>query len=418
MKASRRDLLRTMASAAAAAAVGGAGANAGPVVIRLRRGMNLWPWFSLTREFPPPSIDYDWPPYQDRRPVPVRNDLARLRKAGIDFIRIPVDPGPLLAFSGERRHRLIDGVMAAVELARSQDLSIIVDLHPNGATHHFNPHNLVRTPDDPMFVRYLDLIGDLARRLAGFDPSGVAFEPLNEPPQGCTAADWPVMQASMVRAARSGAPRTTLVLTGACGSMIAGLEALDPTSIADDNVIYTFHFYEPYVFSHQGAPWMTGEPIYRYLNAVPWPASAGTRDATLAAVARRMAADSTTPAAIKRPIAATIDRVLAQYFDARPDRRYIERFFRRVAAWTDRHAIDRSRVLLGEFGALRTDERYVAAAAPDRARYIRDVRESAEELGLPWAFWNFFDGMGLTSDDDLRDFDPAVTAALGLRPPG
>jgi len=45
------------------------------------------------------------------------------------------------------------------------------------------------------------------------------------------------------------------------------------------------------------------------------------------------------------------------------------------------------------------------------------VRESAEDLGLPWAFWNFFDGMGLTSDDDLRDFDPAVTAALGLRPP-
>ena len=78
----------------------------------------------------------------------------------------------------------------------------------------------------------------------------------------------------------------------------------------------------------------------------------------------------------------------------------------------------RSRILLGEFGALRTDERYVAAPAADRARYIRDVREVCEAAGMPWAFWNFFDGMGLTIDDCSREFDPAIVAALGLRDPG
>jgi hypothetical protein len=415
--ASRRQVLRAIATGAAAAAVA-TPTRADPVVIRLRRGMNLWPWFSLTREFPPPRTDYDWPPYQDRRAVPGGRDLMRLRSAGIDFVRIPVDPGPLMAFSGVRQRQLIEDVAAAVELARTQDLSVIVDLHPNGATHYFNPRNLMRAPDDPLFVRFLGVVRDVAAGLARFDPSGVAFEPLNEPPQGCAAVAWPVMQAAIVRAARASASRLTLVVTGACGSMIAGLEALDPKSIGDDNVIYTFHFYEPYVFSHQGAPWMTGEPMYHYLNAVPWPSSAGTRETTRAAVARRMAADTTTPAATRRQIAATIDRVLAQYFDARPDRRYIERFFRRVSAWADRHAIDRNRILLGEFGALRTDQRYVAAPAPDRARYIRDVRETAESLGMPWAFWNFFDGMGLTSDDELRELDPAVTAALGLRLPG
>jgi hypothetical protein len=107
--------------------------------------------------------------------------------------------------------------------------------------------------------------------------------------------------------------------------------------------------------------------------------------------------------------------VLAQYFDARPDRRYIDRHFARVTAWADRHAIARDRVLLGEFGALRTDERYVAAAAPDRARYIGDVRASCEAAGMPWAFWNFFDGMGLTVDDRTHAFDPAIASALGLR---
>jgi len=204
-------------------------------------------------------------------------------------------------------------------------------------------------------------------------------------------------------------------VTGACGSMISGLEALDPATIKDDNVIYTFHFYEPYVFSHQGAPWMTSEPMYRYLNSVPWPSATGSKQATLSAVAARMAADTSTPARIKREIAATIERVLDQYFDARPDRRFIERYFNRVVAWAKRHGIDHRRILLGEFGALRTDERYVAAAAGDRARYIRDVREAAEALNMPWAFWNFFDGMGFTIDDRSRRFDPSVTAALGLQ---
>ncbi|TGT34759.1 glycosyl hydrolase family 5, partial [Mesorhizobium sp. M4B.F.Ca.ET.169.01.1.1] len=35
-----------------------------------RRGVNAWPWFALTREFPAPRTDYDWPPFQSQRPVP------------------------------------------------------------------------------------------------------------------------------------------------------------------------------------------------------------------------------------------------------------------------------------------------------------------------------------------------------------
>ena len=383
--------------------------------LRLGRGMNLWPWFSLTREFPAPRTDYDWPPFQAGRAVPVRGDLAALRSAGIDFVRLPVDPGPLLAFSGPQRERLFADILGAVELCNDEALTVIVNLHPNGATHHYNPHNLVGDVAAPLFTRYLGLVRDLAARLARLDPARVAFEPLNEPPQSCGAADWSVMQSELLRTARIAAPNLALIATGACGSMIAGLETLDPASIADPNLVYAFHFYEPYVFSHQGAPWMSGEPMYRYLNTVPWPASAGSKQATLAAVTARMAADAVTPAVEKREIAGTIDRVLDEYFNANPDKRFIERHFARVTAWADRHRMPRERILLGEFGALRSDDRYVAAPAADRARYIRDVREVCEAAGMPWAFWNLFDGMGHTVDDWSRSFDPAIVAALGLR---
>lgn len=406
----RRQLIAGLAGTIAMPAI----VRAAPLVIRMQRGMNLWPWFSLTRELPKPHTDYDWPPYQANRPIPTRNDLAALRRAGIDFVRLPVDPGPLLAFSDAQRERLIGDVLDAVELALAEDLSVVLNLHPNAATQHWNPDNLVGSLSAPLFTRYLGLVRDIATRLARLDPSRVALEPLNEPPQVCGAADWTLMQSELLRTARLAAPRLTLLATGACGSMIAGLETLDPAPLGD-NVIYTFHFYEPYVFSHQGAPWMSGEPMYRYLNAVPWPSSAGSKPQTLAAVAARMAADRATPEAEKRAIMATIERVLVQYFDARPDRRFIERYFARATAWAARHGVERSRILLGEFGALRTDERHVAAPAPDRARYIRDVRETCEAAGMPWAFWNLFDGMGLTIDDTSRRFDPAIVAALGLR---
>jgi hypothetical protein len=311
----------------------------------------------------------------------------------------------------------MEDVVKAVGLACAEDLSVVLNLHPNGATHHWNAANLVASSSSPMFSGYLELVRALALRLSRFDKRSVAFEPLNEPPQNCAPSNWPSMQKSIVRAARTAAPHLTLVVTGACGSMIAGLEALDPSSVGDENVIYTFHFYEPYVFSHQGAPWMTSEPMYRYLNSVPWPSAAGSKEATLAAVSARMSADRSTPAYKKREIGGTIERVLAQYFDARPDHGFIESYFKRVETWAKRYGIDASRILLGEFGALRTDERYVASTAADRANYIRDVRKTAEACGIPWAFWNLFDGMGITVDDYSRQLDPQIVAALGLGMP-
>ena len=384
--------------------------------ICLRRGMNLWPWFSLTREFPPPRKDYDWPPFQLDRPVPTRGDLGALRSSGIDFVRIPVDPGPFLAISGGRHETLVRELLAAVELSNAQGLSVIVNLHPNDATHHWNSDNLVTTRTAPLFTSYIGLVRELATRLSRFDPARVCFEPLNEPPQSCTSSEWPAMQLELMRAARAAAPRLTLVACGACGAMIDGLLNLDPRQLNDSNIIYTFHFYEPYVFSHQGAPWMSTEPMYRYLNAVPWPSSMGTKEKTLTAVAARMAADHAASATEKNEIGATIRRVLDEYFAARPDKPFIARYLDRVKNWADHHGVPRERVLLGEFGALRTDERYVAASAPDRARYIRDVREACEAAGMPWAFWNLFDGMGLVADDRSRAFDVSIVAALGLRP--
>ncbi len=51
-------------------------------------------------------------------------------------------------------------------------------------------------------------------------------------------------------------------------SDIWDLLAMEP--LADGNVIYNFHFYEPHEFTHQGATWSV--PWWSYTHGVPYPA--------------------------------------------------------------------------------------------------------------------------------------------------
>ncbi len=56
-------------------------------------------------------------------------------------------------------------------------------------------------------------------------------------------------------AARASATRLTLVLSGACWGGAEGLAKIDPKDIADDNIIWSFHSYDPFILTHQGATW-------------------------------------------------------------------------------------------------------------------------------------------------------------------
>jgi hypothetical protein len=414
---SRRRVLRTALSTAAAlgplsfAPVARAAAEP-----QFRRGVNAWPWFSLTREFPAPRTDYGWPPFQSQRPVPTPDDLRRLRETGLDFIRLPVDPGPFLAADAATRGKLLDMLDAAVSATLDAGLGIIVNVQANGATHYWNPDRMISSTAAPAFDLYRELVAELAGRLERFRPGKVALEPVNEPSQTCASNVWSQVQLSLLTAARALSATLPLVVTGGCGSMVSGLTALDPAPLAPyEPILFTFHFYEPYLFSHQGAPWMR-EPVYRSLNNVPWPASAGSLERTLASVRARMAQDTETAEDAKQAAYAETERVLKVYFEAKPDRWFVDKYLAEARAWADGHGLAPERIIMGEFGALRTDARYVAAPNPDRARYIADVRQSAEAFGFPWAFWDLFDGMGMM-DDTTRVLDPDIIAALGLTMP-
>ena len=402
-----------MAGGLAVAGAGAFPARATVEPLPLRRGIALWPWFSLTTEFPAPRTDYAWPPFQVDRPIPSDDDLRRLASLGFDFVRLPLDPGPFVAFTGARRAELLASVSAAIDAVLATGMRVLLNVQANAATHHFTPDAFYGSDRAPLFARYRNLVADLARLCVRKGTDRVALDPVNEPPQACGAEAWNRVQAELLAAARAVAPSLTLVATGACGSLAAGLTALDPAPLARyAPLFYTFHFYEPYLFTHQGATWLTEEPFYRWLTAVPWPGSHGSLKDTLAAVRVRMDADRAVPQAEKARDLTVIEGKLQDYFAAQPGPAYLAAAIAPVATWADLYGIPPRHILMGEFGALRTDARYTAARAADRAAYIRDVREAAEQAGFAWSFWNLFDGLGLM--DEAHATDPALVAALGL----
>jgi endoglucanase len=54
-------------------------------------------------------------------------------------------------------------------------------------------------------------------------------------------------------AIREGAPQHTIIVESARWADDDDLLFLEP--LRDGNVIYNFHFYEPHLFTHQGATW-------------------------------------------------------------------------------------------------------------------------------------------------------------------
>src|SRR5204863_3235450 len=84
------------------------------------------------------------------------------------------------------------------------------------------------------------------------DPERLFLEIINEPMVE-DAYRWMGIQARVAAAIRDGAPRHTIIAAGPRWSSVDELLRIEP--LADRNVIYNFHLYDPHTFTHQGATW-------------------------------------------------------------------------------------------------------------------------------------------------------------------
>lgn len=395
-------------------------AAAGPLA--LHRGVGLHEWLNWS----PITTDgqYVWPPYRTvddwlarYRPVTdwsPGDQFTRIRSMGFDFVRLSVDPGPLLATDGKQRAQALDILKTDVNLILAAGLHVVFDLHSVSQLPQYGPDVMNAGSASPRVARYRQMVVDVARMLITIGTDKVAIEPFNEPSYyPCTTngrGDWERVLTGTIKAIRAVSVDLTIIATGACGGGITGLLDLDP-SFDDPDILYNFHMYEPYAFTHQRLddPKLFG-------SGLPWPPSLGTPDGVVAELRSHMDAaglDAAQQAADLKIVQPYIDKYFAENWGEDE----LDQRFAQVTDWAARHHVPTSRLFMGEFGAiLMTDDGRMGADDADRLRYIADVRHEAEKSAIAWSVWEYSNPFGMTviAPEGPAIPDHELLAALGL----
>ncbi len=178
------------------------------------------------------------------------DDFTVIKAAGFASVRLPV------RFSGHAANAApytIDAAFMArvrhvVDLATAAGLNVIVDLH--------NYDELMAAPDANA-ARFAGLWKQIAAEFATA-PATVWFELINEPNANLTNTKLPAIIAPALAQIRATNPTRPVIIGGEGWSNINSLATLPMP--ADPNVVPTFHYYDPFAFTHQGATWVTPAP--------------------------------------------------------------------------------------------------------------------------------------------------------------
>lgn len=280
-------------------------------------------------------------------PLNVEN-FSKIKQAGFDTVRIPVRWSD---YTGEGPDYKIDlafmrTVENAVTEALSQNLNVILNIH------HYEA-----IMDNPKaeYKKLVEMWRQIATRFRSRSDD-LWFETLNEPNENLKGDLMRAAQTAAVLAIRESNPTRLIILGGEDWSSIRSLSS--NISAPDKNIIYTYHYYDPFKFTHQKAPWL-GDAMPKATRS--WKAE---------------------------------DKALVDH-DAKAARAF-------------RDAVG-SPVFVGEFGA------YEKVKQKDRLAYAKDVRESFEANGLPWCLWSFSNTFALYDEKTLT-WDDNMMAALGMEP--
>ena len=360
----RRDFLRLTGIAAGSLAVTPAFAAATEGISevprsrtdRLATGANVCRWFRFPRNnsaehftsyISPAEADY----------------MARI---GLKHVRLCVAPRVIMnPTSGEIIEERGKQLEAAIERFHRAGLLVVVDIHNEDRRDELDPKW------QEAFVRFWGL---LAERLSRFDPEMTILEIINEPVFDRREEEWNTLNARLAAAIRHGAPRHTIITSGPNWGGIDGLKKLK--LLPDRNVIYSFHCYDPFTFTHQGATWTS--PAVRPLHDVPYPSS---------------------PEAVK-PLLSALEsqpdskRMVERYGKERWNKEKLAARFRQGIEWGAKNHVP---LYCGEFGVFP-----LRSKPEDRARWFRDFGEVLAENRIGWAVWGWDEGFGLNRKTGQR----------------
>jgi endoglucanase len=221
-----------------------------------KKGINLGGWISQYQMWP--NINFDT--------FITEKDIALISSWGMDHVRLPVDceiieedAAPFKMKEGGLRH--IDDCL---KWCKAHNLALIIDLHRAPG---YSFENTVKDADQSknqlwtnvsLQERYINIWKSMAVRYRD-TKSNLIFELLNEV-TGVDPSAWNSLAGKTVEAIHKIDPQRIIMIGGTQYNSVYALK--DISVINDPNIVYTFHFYEPLVFTHQKAPWVNASVDY------------------------------------------------------------------------------------------------------------------------------------------------------------
>jgi endoglucanase len=367
----RRRFLQLPGAGLVAAAPPHALAQQSAALPALARGVNLSHWFE----------------YDGSKSVSPA-ELRALAAAGMDHVRLPVDP-LLLGWTPKRPevHLDLQPLRKVVQAIQQAGLAAVVDLHMVQETKQ-------EIEEDKTLEPSLVLLWQrLAAALKEAPVRSLAFELYNEPQYyGLRGPRWPAIQARLLQAVRQVAPQHLVLMGGAQGGSFQGLK--DLPLVEDPAVAYTVHFYDPFFFTHQGVPWLDAQ----HTAAMAW------QQLRYPVPMAQLAP----PKRVREHPKAQLE--LSQYLKENWDARRIEEALSPVGRWAKKLGV---RVLCTEFGVFRE-----GVDSGSRYRWLHDVRTALQIHGMGWTVWDYAHHFAISQkpgEGGVRALDTLATKALGLR---
>ncbi|MDR1689041.1 MAG: glycoside hydrolase family 5 protein [Clostridiales bacterium] len=279
----------------------------------------------------------------------VRDEYFELiADAGFDHVRIPVKWSANLDGENVIRQEFMDRVTHVVDEALSNGLGVILNVH------HFDEiHNAPSTNKEKLFAIWRQI----SERFKDRPNDKLMFEILNEPNGQLTSSVYNPIQNECISIIRKTNPERKILVSG--GNWGSYTDLINMVLPADDNLVASFHYYDPFGFTHQGADWTSPIPPL----GVTWN---GTEE----------------------------------------EKRAVESTFRQIKAWSEAAKIP---VVCGEFGA------YEKADLASRERWTTFVREMAEKYGFAFDYWEFNSGFGI-SNPRTNQFNSLLKCLIPAKP--
>lgn len=289
-------------------------------------------------------------------------DIEQIAKWNYDHVRLPIDYEIIMSEDGFFLPSGFRHIDDCISWCKKHGLNIILDLHKTKG--YMFDKDAVKDPDlffhdkalQDVFVKIWCFMAERYGKYSDF----VALELLNEIVNPNLQDDWNRIATRAFKEIRQFAPDSWIVVGGVNYNSVSAVPGIDVPY--DEKTVFTFHCYEPLVFTHQKAPWVEKMPP-DFDVSYPGPSIDYIREKSrLIPQARH---------------GAIFDKDMD---DLQLDENFFEYLFKPALDTAEKKNVP---LYCGEYGVLDR------APVEDTLRWLNDIHKALENHGIGRALWNY-----------------------------